>query len=89
MGAKKVGNKTFEILRLDLYDYDQCTSSSLNKSFKLKEGQIGKTQKVIIFLVDTNGKLFTGSFTKKDIEQMNDEDLKFKDFIISSFKINN
>lgn len=83
-----LGNGSFEFLELDLYRYKQCTSSSSNESMTVKEDQEGKTQKVIVFLGKIDGKLYAGSFTKTGEEEMNEEDLKFKDFVINTFKIN-
>lgn len=85
---KKLGNLNVEMLELDFYQYSQCESSSSNKSMKLKQGQEGKTQKVIVFLAKIDGKLFAGSFTKTEEQDMNEEDLKFVDYIMSTFKVN-
>ena len=85
---KKLGSATFEFLELDLYNNRQCKSSSSNKSQVVKDGEEGKTQKVVIFLGEVDGKLYAGSFTKTGKEDMNAEDLKFKDFIISTFNVN-
>ncbi|MFK8038543.1 MAG: hypothetical protein AB8B74_09660 [Crocinitomicaceae bacterium] len=85
---KNLGNVSFQFLELDLYDYKQCKSSSSSKSMTLKEGEAGKTQKVIIFLGEIDGKLYAGAFTKTGKEDMNAEDLKFKDFILTTFKVN-
>jgi len=76
------------MLELDFYRYNQCTSSQSAKSMKLNGGEAGKTQKVIIFLAKIDGKLFAGSFTKQGDADMNEEDLKFKNFILSTFKVN-
>lgn len=85
---KKLGSTTFDFLELDLYNNKQCQSSASSKSQTIKEDQQGKTQKVIIFIGKINGKLYAGSFTKSGKEDMNAEDLKFKDFILSTFKVN-
>ncbi|MFK8045031.1 MAG: hypothetical protein AB8B72_06030 [Crocinitomicaceae bacterium] len=84
----KLGNADFEFLELDLYNNKQYVSSSSNKSKKLKDGEEGKTQKVIIFLGKVDGKLYAGLFTKSETEEMNEDDIKFKDFILSTFKVN-
>lgn len=85
---KKLGNVSVEMLELDLYAYDQCTSLKSNESMSLKDGEEGKTQKVIVFLMKIDGKLFAGSFTKSGREEFNPDDLKFKDFILSTFQVN-
>jgi hypothetical protein len=84
----KIGAANFEILELDFYQYSQCESSSSNDSFKLKEGEEGITQKVFILTGIIDGRLFIGTFTKEGSEEMNLEDLKFKDFILSTFQVN-
>lgn len=86
--TKKLGNSTFEVLELDLYTNDQCISSSSAESMTLKEEEKGKTQKVIVFVGVVNGRLLAGSFSKGGEKEMNEEDLKFKDFIFSTFLIN-
>lgn len=85
---KKIGNATFEVLELDFYQDDQCTSSSSNESMSLKAGEEGKTQKVIIFFGVIDGRLFLGSFSKDGSKELNEEDLKFKNFMFSTFKVN-
>lgn len=86
--TKKLGNVEFEVLELDLYQYDQCIHSSSSESMTLKEEERGKTQKAIVFIGKVDGSLYAGSFTKEGNEEMNEEDLKFKDFIFSTFKVN-
>lgn len=86
--TKKIGNTTFEVLELNLYNKDQCISSSSAESMTLKENEKGKTQKVIVFVGAVNGRLIAGSFSKGGEKEMNEEDLKFKDFIFSTFQIN-
>ena len=85
---KKLGAASFEFLELDLYTNKQCQSSASSKSQTLKDGEEGKTQKVIVFIGEVDGKLYAGSFTKSGTDDMNAEDLKFKDFILSTFKVN-
>jgi hypothetical protein len=85
---KKLGSATFEFLELDLYQYKQCQSSSSNKTMTIKEGQEGKTQKVIVFIGKIDGKLYAGSFTKNGEEDWNEEDLKFKNYMLNTFVVN-
>lgn len=84
--TKKLGNATFEVLELDFYHKDQCTEGSESKT--LNEGEEGKTQKIFIFLGIVDGRLFAGSFSKDGTLEMNEEDLKFKNFVFSTFKVN-
>lgn len=86
---KKFGSVNFEVLEIDLYHYDQCESSSSKKSMSIKDGEVGNSQKVIAFLGEVDGRLFAGSFTKEGKEEMNEEDMKFVNHILSTFKINN
>ena len=86
--SKKLAGADFEVLELDLYQYDQCVSSSSKKSMSVKEGEAGKTQKTIVFLGEVNDRLFAGSFTKEGSADMNEEDMKFVNHIISTFKSN-
>lgn len=86
--TKKLGNLTVEVLELDLYHEDQCISNSSAESMTLKEDEKGKTQKLIVFIGIVDGRLFSGSFSKDGKEEMNEEDLKFKDFIFSTFQFN-
>jgi len=85
---KNLGNASFEFLELDLYDNDQCNSSSSSKTMTLKEGEVGNTQKVVIFIGEIDGKLYAGSFNKAGREDFNQDDIAFKDFILSTFKVN-
>lgn len=84
----KIGGANFELLELDFYQYKQCTKNTSNNSFNLKEGQEGITQKVFLITGIVDGRLFIATFTKDGKEEMNQEDIKFKDFVLSTFNVN-
>lgn len=84
----KLGNIDIEMLELDLYDNDQVQNNSTNETYTLKDKEVGKTQKLFLFLAEVDGRLFVGTFLKSGRSEMTVEDLKFKDFIFSTFKVN-
>ncbi|MGV6861384.1 MAG: hypothetical protein ACWA41_06405 [Putridiphycobacter sp.] len=83
-----IGGVEMESVELDLYAYSQVISNSSNQTQVIKPEEEGKTQKVFVFIGEVKGKLFQMIFEKESREEMNEEDLKFKDYIVSKLQVN-